>query len=137
MAGKAKARTLIVRLISTAQTGFFYTTQRPRMGPKLAAVKYDPQGSCVCAIPFPSRPTYHLPFVPFTFSPSFPRPFLWGVEASEGKEEGGGGVTSRYRRHHLYKFRRLRTCAQIPLFIHSFSAVKRRVLFVEGKKTKK
>ncbi|KAI0307466.1 hypothetical protein B0F90DRAFT_1673915 [Multifurca ochricompacta] len=43
MAGKAKARTLIVRLISTAQTGFFYTTQRLRTGPKLAAVKYDPR----------------------------------------------------------------------------------------------
>ncbi|KAF9237363.1 hypothetical protein BU15DRAFT_48823 [Melanogaster broomeanus] len=35
-------RTLIVRLISTAQTGFFYTTQRVRQGPKLSAVKYDP-----------------------------------------------------------------------------------------------
>ncbi|TFK33396.1 hypothetical protein BDQ12DRAFT_615335 [Crucibulum laeve] len=35
-------RTLIVRLISTAQTGFFYTTQRVRQGPKLRAVKYDP-----------------------------------------------------------------------------------------------
>ncbi|OAX41279.1 hypothetical protein K503DRAFT_735927, partial [Rhizopogon vinicolor AM-OR11-026] len=40
---KAKARTIIVRLISTAQTGFFYTTQRPRQGAKLAAVKYDPK----------------------------------------------------------------------------------------------
>lgn len=68
------------------------------MGPKLAAVKYDPQGSCVCAIPFPflfpfpfpSRPICHLPFVPFTSSSSFPRLFLRGVEASEGKEEGGG-----------------------------------------------
>src|SRR5258708_37756028 len=37
--------TLIVRLISTAQTGFFYTTQRLRTGPKLAAVKYDPRGT--------------------------------------------------------------------------------------------
>ncbi|KAH9982127.1 hypothetical protein BGW80DRAFT_1261706 [Lactifluus volemus] len=45
MGAKSKARTLIVRLISTAQTGFFYTTQRPRLGPKLAAVKYDPRGA--------------------------------------------------------------------------------------------
>ena len=45
---KKQNSTLIVRLISTAQTGFFYTTQRPRLGPKLAAVKYDPQGPCVC-----------------------------------------------------------------------------------------
>ncbi|KAI0271657.1 hypothetical protein BC834DRAFT_860643 [Gloeopeniophorella convolvens] len=43
MAAKAKARTMIVRLISTAQTGFFYTTQRLRTGPRLAAVKYDPR----------------------------------------------------------------------------------------------
>ncbi|KAH8077410.1 hypothetical protein BXZ70DRAFT_703620 [Cristinia sonorae] len=44
MAGaKAKARTIIVRMISTAQTGFFYTTQRLRQGPSLAAVKYDPK----------------------------------------------------------------------------------------------
>ncbi|KAJ7909350.1 hypothetical protein B0H13DRAFT_1990786 [Mycena leptocephala] len=39
---KAKARTLIVRLISTAQTGYFYTRTRVRIGPKLSAVKYDP-----------------------------------------------------------------------------------------------
>ena len=44
--GPNSTSTLIVRLISTAQTGFFYTTQRLRTGPKLAAVKYDPQGTC-------------------------------------------------------------------------------------------
>ncbi|KAF4611010.1 hypothetical protein D9613_006525 [Agrocybe pediades] len=43
MAKAAKARTIIVRLISTAQTGFFYTTQRLRQGPKLSAIKYDPK----------------------------------------------------------------------------------------------
>lgn len=37
-------RTLIVRMISTAQTGYFYTTQRLRQGASLAAVKYDPKG---------------------------------------------------------------------------------------------
>ncbi|KAI0666103.1 hypothetical protein C8Q78DRAFT_985079, partial [Trametes maxima] len=36
-------RTIIVRMVSTAQTGFFYTTQRLRLGPRLAAVKYDPK----------------------------------------------------------------------------------------------
>ncbi|KAI0337459.1 hypothetical protein BDW22DRAFT_1339813, partial [Trametopsis cervina] len=36
------ASTIIVRLISTAQTGFFYTATRVRQGPSLAAVKYDP-----------------------------------------------------------------------------------------------
>jgi len=34
---------MIVRMISTAQTGYFYTTQRLRQGPKLSAVKYDPR----------------------------------------------------------------------------------------------
>ena len=71
MAGKSKARcvvifassttnaysrknsTLIVRLISTAQTGFFYTTQRLRTGPKLAAVKYDPRGMCASWLSVP------------------------------------------------------------------------------------
>ncbi|OCH87962.1 hypothetical protein OBBRIDRAFT_758975 [Obba rivulosa] len=43
MAAKSKARTVIVRMISTAKTGFFYTTERLRVGPKLAAVKYDPR----------------------------------------------------------------------------------------------
>ncbi|KZP11909.1 hypothetical protein FIBSPDRAFT_799734 [Athelia psychrophila] len=44
MAGaKTKARTVIVRLISTAQSGYFYTTARPRLGPKLSFVKYDPK----------------------------------------------------------------------------------------------
>ena len=64
MAGKAKARfaptqlhfvfyltrvfrTMIIRMISTAQTGFFYTTQRLRQGPRLSAVKYDPRGAPV------------------------------------------------------------------------------------------
>jgi len=35
---------MIVRMISTAQTGYFYTTQRLRQGPSLSAVKYDPRG---------------------------------------------------------------------------------------------
>ncbi|KIK52984.1 hypothetical protein GYMLUDRAFT_49650 [Collybiopsis luxurians FD-317 M1] len=39
---KAKSRTMIVRLISTAQSGFFYTTQRVRQGLPLSRVKYDP-----------------------------------------------------------------------------------------------
>ena len=35
---------MIVRMVSTAQTGYFYTTQRLRQGPRLSAVKYDPTG---------------------------------------------------------------------------------------------
>jgi len=42
MAKKAKARTIIVRLYSAAQTGFYYTMQRRRVLPKLALRKYDP-----------------------------------------------------------------------------------------------
>ncbi|PBK88878.1 hypothetical protein ARMGADRAFT_936695 [Armillaria gallica] len=37
-----RGRSLVVRLISTAQTGFFYTTKRLRQGALLSAVKYDP-----------------------------------------------------------------------------------------------
>ena len=44
------SRTLIVRMISTAQTGYFYTTKRLRLGPTLAAVKYDPVGQCVVCL---------------------------------------------------------------------------------------
>ncbi|KAI0729589.1 hypothetical protein C8Q72DRAFT_777634, partial [Fomitopsis betulina] len=36
-------RTVIVRMVSSAKTGFFYTTQRLRVGPRLSAVKYDPR----------------------------------------------------------------------------------------------
>lgn len=38
---------MIVRMVSTAQTGYFYTTQRLRQGPRLSAVKYDPRGAFV------------------------------------------------------------------------------------------
>lgn len=37
-------------MVSSAKTGFFYTTQRLRVGPRLSAVKYDPRGVFV-AIP--------------------------------------------------------------------------------------
>ncbi|KAF9927640.1 54S ribosomal protein L39, mitochondrial [Linnemannia zychae] len=43
VAKKAKARTIIVKLLSTAGTGFFYTTRRPRTTPKLSFVKFDPR----------------------------------------------------------------------------------------------
>jgi large subunit ribosomal protein L33 len=38
-------RRILVKLISTALTGFFYTTTRPRLGEKLAMMKYDPMGA--------------------------------------------------------------------------------------------
>ena len=41
---------MIVRLISSAQTGFFYTTQRLRQGPRLSVVKYDPRGLCLALL---------------------------------------------------------------------------------------
>ncbi|KAF9091511.1 hypothetical protein BGX23_005089 [Mortierella sp. AD031] len=45
MAKKAKARTIIVKLLSTAGTGFFYTTRRPRTTPKLSFMKFDPRAN--------------------------------------------------------------------------------------------
>ncbi|KAI8609646.1 hypothetical protein BC830DRAFT_1149562 [Chytriomyces sp. MP71] len=43
MAAKGKARTIVVRLISSAGTGFFYTmTRRRALGTKLALMKHDP-----------------------------------------------------------------------------------------------
>jgi large subunit ribosomal protein L33 len=40
----ANGRRILVRLVSTALSGFFYTTTRPRLGEKLAMMKYDPKG---------------------------------------------------------------------------------------------
>lgn len=38
-------RTMIIRLISTARTGYFYTTARLRQSPAIKQVKYDPVGA--------------------------------------------------------------------------------------------
>ena len=35
---------MVAHLFSTAQTGYFYTTKRLRLGPPLTQIKYDPQG---------------------------------------------------------------------------------------------
>ncbi|KAI9594823.1 50S ribosomal protein L33 [Syncephalis fuscata] len=43
MAKKAKARVILVKLLSTANTGFFYARSRPRLAPKLSMMKYDPK----------------------------------------------------------------------------------------------
>ncbi|KAF8952761.1 hypothetical protein CPC16_002862 [Podila verticillata] len=45
VAKKAKARTIIVKLLSTAGTGFFYTTRRPRTTAKLSFMKFDPRAN--------------------------------------------------------------------------------------------
>ncbi|KAJ7583047.1 hypothetical protein C8J56DRAFT_792286, partial [Mycena floridula] len=37
------SRTIIVRLISTARSGFFYSMERVRLGPRLNMIKYDPR----------------------------------------------------------------------------------------------
>eukprot|EP00842_Homolaphlyctis_polyrhiza_P003929 jgi/Hompol1/4537/HPOL_003696-RA len=42
---KGKARTIIVRLLSTAGTGFSYMTTRRRVIPKLQLRKFDPVDS--------------------------------------------------------------------------------------------
>ncbi|RKP08271.1 hypothetical protein THASP1DRAFT_29927 [Thamnocephalis sphaerospora] len=43
LAKKAKARVILVKLLSSAGTGFFYTRSRPRLSPKLSMMKYDPK----------------------------------------------------------------------------------------------
>ncbi|CAO0792340.1 hypothetical protein V8B55DRAFT_1511842 [Mucor lusitanicus] len=43
MAKKAKARVILVKLLSTAGTGYNYIKSRPRISPKLSLMKYDPQ----------------------------------------------------------------------------------------------
>ncbi|KAJ5028801.1 hypothetical protein PSV08DRAFT_283579, partial [Bipolaris maydis] len=42
MAKKAKSRTIMVRLISMAMTGYYRTMQRPRAHQPLSMLKYDP-----------------------------------------------------------------------------------------------
>jgi large subunit ribosomal protein L33 len=44
MAKKAKARVILVKLLSSAGTGFNYIKSRPRISPKLSMMKYDPMG---------------------------------------------------------------------------------------------
>ena len=39
------SRRIIVKLMSTALTGFFYTTKRLRTSDKLSMVKFDPRGA--------------------------------------------------------------------------------------------
>ena len=38
----ARRRTIFVRLLSQAGTGFFYTVKRPRVAEKIVLRKYDP-----------------------------------------------------------------------------------------------
>ncbi|USP79561.1 39S ribosomal protein L33, mitochondrial [Curvularia clavata] len=45
MAKKAKSRTIMVRLISMAMTGYYRTMQRPRAHQPLSMLKYDPIGT--------------------------------------------------------------------------------------------
>ncbi|KTW31920.1 ribosomal protein L33 [Pneumocystis jirovecii RU7] len=43
MAKKHKSRTILIKLLSTAGTGWFYTISRPRTSPKLSLIKFDPR----------------------------------------------------------------------------------------------
>ncbi|PWN96779.1 putative 50s ribosomal protein L33 [Tilletiopsis washingtonensis] len=43
MAAKSKARVIIARLMSTAGTGYFYTTTRLRTADRIVMRKYDPK----------------------------------------------------------------------------------------------
>ncbi|KAI9254063.1 50S ribosomal protein L33 [Sporodiniella umbellata] len=42
MAKKAKARVILVKLLSSAGTGYNYIKSRPRINPKMSLMKYDP-----------------------------------------------------------------------------------------------
>ena len=42
MAAKRKLKTIFVQLLSTAKTGYSYTTKRNRLSEKIEKVKYDP-----------------------------------------------------------------------------------------------
>ncbi|WFD08350.1 hypothetical protein MVES1_003722 [Malassezia vespertilionis] len=42
MAVKSKTRVIVARLLSTAGSGFMYTTRRLRVAEKLSLMKYDP-----------------------------------------------------------------------------------------------
>ncbi|KAB5566489.1 hypothetical protein GE09DRAFT_292104 [Coniochaeta sp. 2T2.1] len=42
MAKKAKSRIILARLVSMAQTGYFYTFTRPRTALPMSMLKYDP-----------------------------------------------------------------------------------------------
>ncbi|KAK1728566.1 ribosomal protein L33 [Colletotrichum acutatum] len=42
MAKKAKSRVMIVRLLSMAATGYFYTVKRLRTATPMSLLKYDP-----------------------------------------------------------------------------------------------
>ena len=45
MARKTKSRTIAVRLISMAMTGYYKTFTRPRQHRPLSMLKYDPVGT--------------------------------------------------------------------------------------------
>ena len=51
----AKSRTIMVRLISMAMTGYYRTMQRPRVHRPLSMLKYDPIGM-TSTVPSPRRP---------------------------------------------------------------------------------
>jgi hypothetical protein len=61
----AKSRTIMVRLISMAMTGYYRTMQRPRAHQPLSMLKYDPIGTNTNLRSLPYR-THHRTF-PHTF----------------------------------------------------------------------
>ncbi|KAL9135202.1 MAG: hypothetical protein Q9175_003606 [Cornicularia normoerica] len=50
MAKKAKSRTIAVRLISMALTGYYRTLRRPRAHRPLSMLKYDPVGTFIAPL---------------------------------------------------------------------------------------
>lgn len=52
----AKSRVIIVRLLSQAMTGFFYSFRRPRTSTPMSMMKYDPIGAFFLGAPCVRRP---------------------------------------------------------------------------------
>ncbi|KAF8319798.1 hypothetical protein DL93DRAFT_2074804 [Clavulina sp. PMI_390] len=42
---------LMIKLVSTARTGYFYTTQKNRLYPTFSVKKYDPISMCDFSLP--------------------------------------------------------------------------------------
>lgn len=72
----AKSRTVSVRLISMAMTGYFKTFVRPRTHRPLSMIKYDPVGKT-------TRPFQHLDLTLYDMS-------------FNGREKATGGYGSNY-----------------------------------------
>ncbi|KDQ11667.1 hypothetical protein BOTBODRAFT_448738 [Botryobasidium botryosum FD-172 SS1] len=120
MAAKSKARTLLIRLVSTARTGYFYVATKNRLHPTMSRMKYDPKAcsfyrkedevNCLSSYSFycHTLPTYNATAIYINWSKSeravtyncavwYPRHSLWLVARSklDGARLGRSSTPSR------------------------------------------